>query len=286
MRIESLRLKNYKSFRDATMADIPPLCVVVGANGTGKTTLFGVFGFLKDCMIHNVRQALQVRGGFREVRSRGAGEDECIEIEIKFRLDIVGVERLVTYLVQIGEKRGRPVVRREVLRYKRARYGAPYHFLDFSNGSGFAITNEEDFNKSDEELDREEQKVASDTLAISGLGQFERFKAANAFRSLIEHWHVSDFHISQARGTKDAVGIDDHLSPSGDNLQLVARNIYENHPKVFEEILQGMRERVPGVSSVTPKLTDPWTALLSISGTVKVRVVWPSLKVRLLLTAM
>jgi len=262
MRIESLRLKNYKSFRDATMADIPPLCVVVGANGTGKTTLFGVFGFLKDCMIHNVRQALQVRGGFREVRSRGAGEDECIEIEIKFRLDIVGVERLVTYLVQIGEKRGRPVVRREVLRYKRARYGAPYHFLDFSNGSGFAITNEEDFNKSDEELDREEQKVASDTLAISGLGQFERFKAANAFRSLIEHWHVSDFHISQARGTKDAVGIDDHLSPSGDNLQLVARNIYENHPKVFEEILQGMRERVPGVSSVTPKLTDDGRLLL------------------------
>lgn len=262
MRIESLQLKNYKSFRDAGMFDIPSLCVVVGANGTGKSTLFGVFGFLKDCLIHNVRQALQVRGGFREVRSRGSGEDDCIEIEIKFRLEIVGVERLVTYLVQIGDKRGRPVVRREILRYKRGQYGAPFHFLDFQNGNGYAITNEQDFNIPDEELNREEQKVAADTLAISGLGQFERFKAANAFRSLIEHWHVSDFHINQARGTKDAVGVDDHLSASGDNLQLVARNIYENHPDVFQKILRSMRERVPGVSSVMPKLTDDGRLLL------------------------
>ena len=41
MRIESLRLKNYKSFREAEMNDIPPLAVIVGANGTGKTTTTG-----------------------------------------------------------------------------------------------------------------------------------------------------------------------------------------------------------------------------------------------------
>lgn len=65
MRIESIRLKNYKSFREASITNMPSLCVVVGANGTGKSTLFGVFGFLKDCLLFNVRQALQQRGGFR-----------------------------------------------------------------------------------------------------------------------------------------------------------------------------------------------------------------------------
>lgn len=262
MRIESLRLKNYKSFRDATMEDMPRLCVIVGANGTGKTTLFGVFGFLKDCLIHNVRTALQGRGGFREMLSRGVDLAEGIEIEIKFRLEIAGVERLVTYFVHIGEGNGRPVVLHEVLRYKRGRYGSPFHFLDFRRGSGYAITNEEDFNRPDEELEREEQRVAPDTLAISGLGQFERFKAANAFRQLIENWHVSDFHINQARGSKDAIGMDDHLSVTGDNLQLVARNLYENHPDIFEKILDGMRHRVPGVSDITPKPTDDGRLLL------------------------
>lgn len=262
MRIESLRLKNYKSFRDAVMADMPRLCVIVGANGTGKTTLFGVFGFLKDCLVHNVRQALQGRGGFREMLSRGADLGEGIEIEIKFRLEIAGVERLVTYFLHIGEEMGKPVVFHEVLRYKRGRYGSPFHFLDFRHGVGYAINNEEDFNRPDEELEREEERVAPDTLAISGLGQFERFKAANAFRQLIENWHVSDFHINQARGTKDAIGMGEHLSVTGDNLQLVARNLYENHPEIFQKVLDGMRHRVPGVSDITPKLTDDGRLLL------------------------
>jgi len=123
MQIESLRLKNFKSFRDATLVDIPRLCVVVGANGTGKTTLFGVFGFLKDCLLFNVRHALQHRGGFREMLTRGADPAKGIEIEIKFRLEIAGVNRLVTYLVCLGEEKGKPVVLHEVLRYKRGRHG-------------------------------------------------------------------------------------------------------------------------------------------------------------------
>lgn len=261
MHIESIRLKNFKSYRNACISGIPSLCVVVGANGTGKSSLFGVFGFLKDCLLFNVRQALQQRGGFREVVSRGAGVDENIEIEIKFRLNIAGVLRLVTYWLVIGEEKGRIVVQREVLRYKRGAYGSPFHFLDFSLGQGYAINNEEEF-RSDEDLEREEQKVAPATLAISGLGQFERFKAANAFRSLIENWHVSDFHISSARGSKDAVGVDDHLSITGDNLQLVARNIYENYPDIFEKIIERMKARVPGVSDVTPKLTEDGRLLL------------------------
>lgn len=262
MQIESLQLRNYKSFQNAALVDIPRLCVVVGANGTGKSTLFGVFGFLKDCLLFNVRHALQQRGGFREMLSRGADPAAGIEIEIKFRLAIAGVNRLVTYLVCLGEEGGRPVVLHEVLRYKRGRHGSPFHFLDFRRGAGYAINNEEDFNRPDEELEREEQRVGADTLAISGLGQFERFKAANAFRRLIENWHVSDFHISAARGSKDAVGVDDHLSVTGDNLQLVARSIYENHPDVFRTIVQRMRERVPGVTEVTPKPTEDGRLLL------------------------
>jgi predicted ATPase len=262
MRLESIHLKNFKSFRNATMEDLPPLCVVVGANGTGKTTLFKVFGFLKHCMRFNARKAVQHEGGFREILSRGAEPNESVYIEIKFRLNIAGVDRLVTYSIELGERRGKVVVLHEVLRYKRGRYGSPYHFLDFRMGQGYAIRNEEDFNKPDEDLDREEQTVQPDTLAIAGLGQFERFRAANAFKTLIENWHISDFHINEARGSKEIVGEDDHLSATGDNLQLVARNIAENHAEVFETIKQKMRERVPGVRDVNHKVTEDGRLIL------------------------
>ena len=187
MKIESIRLANFKAFKEIHLTDIPPFLVVVGANGSGKSTLFDVFGFLHDCLRGNVRQALDKRGRFPEVLSRGCDPaKDSIQIELQYRMEITGVERLVTYELQIGQINGSPVVHREILRYKRGRYGSPFHFLNFTNGEGYAITNEEDFSKSDEELARESQKVSPDTLAIKGLGQFERFKAANAFRQLIK----------------------------------------------------------------------------------------------------
>lgn len=255
MRIEAIRLKNYKAFRDASLKDIPPFLVVIGANGAGKTTLFDVFGFLHDCLKGNVRHALDSRGRFKEVLSRESDGDSIL-IEIQYRMEIAGVSRLVTYSLEIAENSGTPYIRREILRYKRGASGKPYHFLDFSNGEGYAITNEEDFKKPDEDLKRENQKVSSDTLAIKGLGQFERFKAANAFRQLIESWHVSDFHISAARGRKEASGEAEHLSETGDNLPLVAQFLFEQHPEAFRRILDTMAHRVPGVSSVEPKLQD------------------------------
>lgn len=262
MRIETLRIKNFKALRDIKMTDIPEFCVVVGANGTGKSTLFDVFGFLKDCLTYNVRRALQARGGFKEVLSREADEPR-IDMEIQFRLEIAEYERLVTYILSICEDKGKVYVKREILRYKRGSAGAPYHFLDFSHGEGYAVTNEEDFSKQEEELHRETQKLDSpDILAVKGLGQFERFKAASAFRQLIENWHVSDFHISAARGSKDDTGYDDHLSVTGDNLQLVARNIYENHSDIFAKIINAMKSRVPGVTDIQTMNTPDGRLLL------------------------
>jgi predicted ATPase len=282
MRIESIKIENFKSFKSLKLKELPNLGIFVGANGTGKSTLFDVFGFLSDSLNHNIKQALNKRGGFDEVISRGQGG--FIIIELQFRLNIASKNRLVTYHLKIGKKEGKPFIEREILRYKRGSYGSPYHFLDFSEGSGFAITNEEDFDKPDEELDREEQKLgSSDILAIKGLGQFERFKAANAFRNFIENWHVSDFHISEARATQDA-GYAEHLSPTGENLALVAQYIYENHFDIFQTILEKMQERVPGINKVDAETTvdgrivlkfqdgsfkDPFIARYVSDGTIK-----------------
>ena len=262
MRIETIRLKNFKTFENVELIDIPAFCIVVGANGTGKSTMFDVFGFLKDCLTYNVSSALLSRGGYKEVVSRGKrGRPICIELQ--FRLNITGAERLVTYILEIAQVSGKPSVEREILRYKRGAYGSPYHFLDFKRGNGYAVTNEEDFGKSEEELNREEQKLSSpDMLAIKGLGQFQRFKAANAFRQMLENWHVSDFHINLARGSKDAAGYSEHLSVSGDNLQLVANHLYESHRETFDEIINKMRERVPGIGTINPAPTDDGRLLL------------------------
>ena len=165
-------------------------------------------------------------------------------------------ERLVTYYLQIGTIDNKISVKHEYLRYKRSSYGSPFYFLDFKNRTGFAISNEEDFSKPDTELTRENQNLGSqDILAIKGLGQFEKFKAANEFRKLIEGWHVSDFHIESARGSKDITNYSDHLLADGSNLQNIAHMIREQYPAVFSDILEKMKERVPGVDNVESEST-------------------------------
>lgn len=262
MRIESIRLKNFKVFQDNTMTDIPPFCVIVGANGTGKSTLFQVFGFLKDCLTYNVSAAVQSRGGWHELVSRGY-EQEPVGIELQFRMEINKVQRLVTYLLELAFKDNRIAVAREILRYKRGAYGSPYHFIDFAFGQGKAVVNEDDFNKTDEELTKESQELdKSDILAIKGLGQFQKFKAANAFRQLIENWHISDFHINLARGSKDVAGYASHLSVTGDNLQLVANRLFHERKDIFDRIVELMMMRVPGVSAIEPEPTRDGRLLL------------------------
>ncbi len=261
MKIVSIKIKNYRMFKNIHIRDIPPFCVIIGANGTGKSTLFDIFGFLRDALKNNIRQALQIRGGYREIITRGQ-EQEDIEIDLQFRMKILDTERLVTYILIIGQNKNRPVIKREILRYKRGEHGKPFHFLDFQLGQGYAITNEEDFSKPDKELDREEQQLESnDILAIKGLGQFQRFKAATAFRSLIENWHVSDFHISEARGSKE-ISYAEHLSPTGDNIATVAQYIYQQYPEIFQQILEKMKQRVPGISSVEAKETEDGRLIL------------------------
>ncbi len=260
MQIESIRLKNFKSFNELHIGQLPRLAIFVGANGTGKSTLFDVFGFLSDALKNNIKQAVAKRGGYEELVSRGSNGP--IEIEIQFRITIAGIERLVTYLLHVGFRSGTAYVAREVLRYKRGRYGSPFHFIDFADGAGYAISNEEDFNKKDEELTRENQRLGSpDILAIKGLGQFERFKAASAFRSFIENWHISDFHITEARPSRDA-GYSEHLSPTGDDLPLVAQYMMQFHPAIFNSVLRKMEQRGPGESKVEAETTQDGRVIL------------------------
>ena len=267
MHIEKIAVWNFKALKAVKLAGLPPVSVFVGKNGTGKSTLFRVFSFLKTCLESDVRQALAKEGGlrgFQEVVTRGSSPDGEICIELKFRMEIAGVRRLVTYLLNIGQKQGKPVVNREILRYKRGESGAPFHFIDFRCGKGEAVNNEEDFNKPDKDLTRESQMISENSLAISSLGQLERFKAARAFRDLIANWHISDFHIVDARGKKlQESGV--HLSSSGDNLPSVAFRLREEESAVFESILEKMRKRVPGIEDIEAKVGDDGSLLVRYS---------------------
>jgi len=256
MKIEKIRIKNYKVFKDTEIKNLPNMCVFLGANGVGKTTLFDVFGFLSEALKSNVKAAINNRGGYKEVISRDGDGD--IEFEIKFR-NSEPKAPVITYELFIGlNEKNQPIVTKEKLQYRRGQTGKPFIFLNFSKGKGYAITNEDQFDKEKQNFqeEREEQALESpDILAIKGLGQFQKFKAISSFRKLLENWFVSNFETQSARNIEE-IGVSEHLSKTGDNLAQVTKYIYENHKDIFGNILEKMASRVPGISSVEAKETE------------------------------
>ncbi len=246
MKIESIRLKNFKAFKNTLINDIPKLCVIIGANGTGKSTFFDVFDFLKDAYKDNISQALNKRGGFREVKSRNS--DGPIEIELKLKLNDSSFKGPLTYFIAIEEEEnGRPIIKQEKLG----------EILDFSRGEGFVLTNEVEA-----KIEREEQTLARpDILAIKGLAQFQKFSIIMKLGSLIETWHISDFNINSAKQVQENRTVE-HLSREGENLSLVTQRLYERYPTLFKEILEKLKQRVPGIHSVSAKVTEEGRVLL------------------------
>lgn len=259
VQIESLRIQNFRVFNDVYVENIPQMAVFMGQNGAGKTTFFDVFGFLHDCLNSNIRSALAKRGGFSEVISRDQIDD--MRFEVKFRPS--PEEPVITYELTIclSEKQV-PVVKKEVMRFRRGQHGAPWKILDFAYGEGVAAEGELQSYEDVQIASRTPQRVsAPDILAVKGLGQFENFPAMASLRRLIEDWYVSDFHIEGARSRQEA-NYSETLSTTGDNLAQVAKFLYDHHRDRFDSILKAMKERVPGVSNVEARITEDGYVIL------------------------
>lgn len=261
MRIEAIRLKNFRAFREVELRDLPSFGVFIGANGTGKSTLLSVFQFLHDAMSSNVTAALGKLGGsrgFQEVRSRGATGPIEIQLEVRAELG-AGAPDLIIYDLHLDEDDGRPFITQEQLTVERGRGGdetqIPFHFIRDRHET---LT----FTSDAEEAPPETETLKSpDVLALKALSQFQRFPAAAKLGTLIETWHLSDLRIGRARAEQEA-GNAEQLSREGENLSLVLEHLQKRHPKVFAEILQRLIRRIPSLERVDSKITEEGRVLL------------------------
>lgn len=278
MQIESIELQNYRLFRSAKFKKLPPMAIVVGANGSGKSSLFDVISFLKDALKQNVAHAVARRGGFDELVSRG--ERGPVGITLGFREN---GGRQAFYKLEIANENGRPITQREgLVHLAGTEHDEEPWLIDLSRGEGIATTLLESPD-GQERIARPIDLKDPSALALTGLGQFKEFRAAAELSVFLESWHVSDFHIHDARPSNEA-GYAEHLSPRGDNVAQVAHFLFENHPDRFQRILDVMRARVPGITSVEAKPTvdgrlalrfhdgsfkDPFIARYASDGTIK-----------------
>lgn len=260
-RVEQVTIGNFRSLQKVSFREMAPLTVLLGANGSGKSTFFDVFAFLSDCFSEGLRRAVDKRGKFSDLRSRG--QDGPITFEVAYREggQIDGKRPgLVRYHLEIDEQDGRPVVASEWMHWKRGSWGKPFRFLDYRYGQGSVITG-----KVPEQDDQKiELPLASpDVLAVSTLGQLADNPRVQSLRDFIVGWHLSYLSTSDARVVPEA-GPQEHLSRTGNNLANVIQYLSERHPETLDRIFGLLRRRIPKLESVSPIALPSGHLLLTV----------------------
>ena len=272
--IEGFRVQNYRALRDVTLGKLSsqqggepltPFTVVIGKNGVGKSTLFDAFGFVADCLSHDVEQAcdLKQRGGYERLRSKGTVDP--IRFEIYYR-EAKG-ERPMTYELSIAlDATGRPFVESEVLKQRRKgqSYGRPYPFLRLSHGKGMVWAGEEAVEVEGGEEDRAQTLVELTDLrqlGIATLGTLKEHPRIKRFRDFLKGWYLSYFYPDAARSLPTA-GPQKHLNSHGDNMGNVVQFMAREHKDRFKAVLERIAAKIPGIKSIDTQETQDKRLLL------------------------
>ena len=294
--IEGLRIKNYRALKDITLGklwntqnrdSLTPMTAVIGKNGVGKSTLFDAFGFLSDCLKGGVEEACDARGrgGFERLRSQG--QEGSIEFHIYYKEDYNS--RPITYELAIDlDTDNRPYVKKERLRQRRKgqKTGWPFSFLILDEGKGIVWKGEEegkqveegqdhfDLFKLIEKIQREADEESKETelvelndkrkLGIATLGSLKQHPRISLFRRFIEGWYLSYFTPDAARSLPLA-GPQKHLNIHGDNLGNVVQFMEREHSKKFQNILNSISRKIPGIEKISTEKSPDNRLLLKFN---------------------
>ena len=294
--IEGLRIKNYRALKDITLGklwntqnrdSLTPMTAVIGKNGVGKSTLFDAFGFLSDCLKGGVEEACDARGrgGFERLRSQG--EEGSIEFQIYYKEDYNS--RPITYELAIDlDTDNRPYVKKERLRQRRKgqKTGWPFSFLILDEGKGIVWKGEEegkqveegqdhfDLFKLIEKIQREADEESKETelvelndkrkLGIATLGSLKQHPRISLFRRFIEGWYLSYFTPDAARSLPLA-GPQKHLNIHGDNLGNVVQFMEREHSQKFQNILNSISRKIPGIEKISTEKSPDNRLLLKFN---------------------
>lgn len=289
--IEGFRVKNYKTLKsvelghfynsDKSQKSLTPLTVVIGKNGTGKSSLFDAFGFLSDSLKFGVEDAcnLKNRGGYDKIHTQGS--KDSIEFEIYFSFQ----EKVspITYQLAINkDSYGRVYVEKEILRQRRNLngHGFPLSFLHLSNGKGIVYEGEKGGEKIDEsksnlsdilsdkrqkKTDRKNIELTDNRkLGIATLGVMREHPRISKFREYIEGWYLSYFSPDAARELPQA-GAQKHLNISGSNLSNVVQFMQREHRKTFQQILNRISQKIPGIDKISTEISPDGRLLLQFN---------------------
>jgi predicted ATPase len=253
--LEGIQIRNFRALKDVTLGRVlsnnrqtalPRLVAIIGANGTGKSSILDAISFLGDCLAEGVEAACDKphRAGFDKLRTLGS--DEPMQFEIRYRRE---GEPPINYTLHIDcDSNGHVYVAKEELKHKpidRIGRGQPLTFISLKKGKGSAWTGGKKIPQN-----RESIEMANDQeLAIDSVGALKNHPEIQRFREFMKRWYLSYFVPELARRTPVS-GAQPHLDRTGENLANYLQYIERERKPQFKQMLKRLGKKIPGLERI------------------------------------
>lgn len=241
--LPSIEIRGYRPFRDVLFR-FKPLQVIVGANGSGKSSLFEFLKFLRDACHQEIPPEI-VTGTIGQQIFHKPGPDKLwwdAEVDLK---QIVPLHYEGELMGPVGSTK--IIFERALMKPEEGTFG--FTFLDFRNGKGFVSDPEDkEFKRKEWDLKKPNQlglRAATDPTLVTlfSLREYVRgWRFYNAF-------NINDEKIRKSVPTSQ----DPVLHEDAGNLSAVLFNLMTEHGDAFEELKSVIRSAIPGFKDLNVK---------------------------------
>lgn len=233
-RIQSIEIQGYKPFRNFT-ALLQPLEIIVGSNGSGKSSLFEFLKFLTDSMENKIPNEI-IKGSIGQQIFHFSRSEK-----FEWSLKIDTGETTISYQGELMGPRSNPQIS-----WERIESSLPYLFMDIKGSKG----------RYGEPAYGETNRVFPnrDRLALSTMND-PVFATLYQLREYIAGWKFySSFNIANYKIRKSVlIEQEPVLHEDAGNLSSVLHYLLTEHGAVFDELQQHLRSVIPGFQGLTVK---------------------------------
>ncbi|HLL52539.1 MAG TPA: AAA family ATPase [Myxococcaceae bacterium] len=244
-RLESLKVSGYRILRDFSAAP-GNLAVIIGANASGKSTLFDFLRFLSFAASNPLPPEIDPRSAGKVLFSAGGPERMSFELVID-----PGSGRPLRYEVEISGPLGAPRVTREALEHIDSPQPGEESvaLLSFLSGKGVVR------DKAGARQHRASWTVPNNELALRRALD-PNLVTISRIQSFFSSWRFySGFDVSSAAAVRRPVPTEPEptLQENGANLSAVLFSLKSEHPEQWEELETHLRSAIPGFLSLNVK---------------------------------
>ena len=249
--VRSIEINGYRPFREF-VAEPKPLTVIIGANGSGKTSLFDFLRFLSFAAANPLPPEIDPRAVGKTL-FHANGTEKTRTDKIRFSLEVeLGQRKPLKYQAEIQGPIGDPRVLRERLATTEPLFdneSEPLIFLDFRGGKGVVRDQKQ------RKFTRPEWTVQPNELALRRALD-PTLSTISHFQSFLSSWRFySGFDVSGTSPLRRPVQTEPNptLAEDGSNLAAVLFWFVVEHRDVWQELETHIRSVVPEFLSLNVK---------------------------------